>query len=90
MTVQPTQRQQDAFKQFQDATAKAVEYLQSHCPQETASTPAARLDAMQANVRSMVEAAEMIQPSLETFYGSLDETQKARLNKLDKRMASVE
>ena len=40
--VRPTDEQLDEFRRFKDATAKAVQYLQSHCPQEAAGTPGSR------------------------------------------------
>ena len=89
-SVRPNDEQLDEFRRFKDATAKAVEHLQSHCPQDVAGTPAARLDAMHANIQAMIEAAEIIKPALEEFYVSLSDEQKTRFNRLDKKMARLE
>ncbi len=89
-TVRPTDEQLDEFRRFKEATAKAVQYLQSHCPQDVAGTPASRIDAMHANIQAMVEAAEIIKPALEEFYVSLSDEQKTRFNRLDKKMARLE
>ncbi len=89
-SVRPNDEQLDEFRRFKDATAKAVQHLQSHCPQDVAGTPAARLDAMHANIQAMIEAAEIIKPALEEFYVSLSDEQKTRFNRLDKKMARLE
>ncbi len=88
--MRPNDDQLDEFRRFKDATAKAVQHLQSHCPQDVAGTPAARLDAMHANIQAMIEAAEIIKPALEEFYVSLSDEQKTRFNRLDKKMARLE
>ena len=49
---------------------------------------ATRLDAMETRLKAMVEAANTIKPSLDRFYGSLNDEQKARFNKLDRKLAS--
>ena len=89
-SVRPNDDQLDEFRRFKDATAKAVQHLQSHCPQDVAGTPASRLDAMHANIQAMIEAAEIIKPALEEFYVSLSDEQKTRFNRLDKKMARLE
>ena len=89
-SVRPTDQQLDEFRRFKEATAKAVQHLQSHCPQDVAGTPAARLDAMHANIQAMIDAAEIIKPALEEFYVSLSDEQKTRFNRLDKKMARLE
>ncbi len=89
-SVRPNDEQIDEFRRFKDATAKAVQHLQSHCPQDVAGTPAARLDAMHANIQAMIDAAEIIKPALEEFYVSLSDEQKTRFNRLDKKMARLE
>ncbi len=89
-SVRPNDDQLDAFRRFKDATAKAVQHLQSHCPQDVAGTPSSRLDAMHANIQAMIAAAEIIKPALEEFYVSLSDEQKTRFNRLDKKMARLE
>jgi len=89
-SVRPNDEQVEAFRRFKDATAKAVQHLQSHCPQDVAGTPASRLDAMHANIQAMIEAAEIIKPALEEFYVALSDEQKTRFNRLDKKMARLE
>ena len=89
-SVRPNDEQLDEFRRFKEATAKAVQHLQSHCPQDVAGTPASRLDAMHANIQAMIEAAEIIKPALEEFYVSLSDEQKTRFNRLDKKMARLE
>ena len=89
-SVRPTDEQLDEFRRFKEATAKAVQHLQSHCPQDVTGTPGSRLDAMHVNIQAMINAAEIIKPALEEFYVSLSDEQKTRFNRLDKKMARLE
>jgi LTXXQ motif family protein len=74
--VQPTGQQQDALARLSDATQKAVETIQAACPNSTPLTPVGRLEAMAQRLNAMLAAAEMIQPALEEFYGSLSYEQR--------------
>jgi hypothetical protein len=51
-------------------------------------TPPGRLDAMEKRLKAMVEAANTVKPSLDSFYSALDDEQKARFNKLGREIAS--
>jgi hypothetical protein len=75
--VKPTDAQQPNLKALQDATAKAAEILKSSCPPADARTPTARLAAIQARLDSMLQAIGTVQPALDSFYGSLNDEQKA-------------
>jgi len=87
-TVHPSEAQQANLKQLEDATNQAVSTLQNACPEDVPMTPPGRLDAMETRLKAMVEAANTIKPSLDRFYGSLNDEQKARFNKLDRKLAS--
>jgi LTXXQ motif family protein len=79
-TVKPDQTQQTALDDLKDATAKAVNVLQSACPDELPSTSTGRLEAMRQRIGTMLEALSIVQPPLQRFYDLLDDEQKARFN----------
>jgi LTXXQ motif family protein len=79
-TVQPDQAQQSALNDLKDATGKAVNALQSACPDELPSTPTGRLEAMHKRIATMLLALSIVQPPLQRFYDSLNDEQKARFN----------
>jgi hypothetical protein len=87
-TVHPSEAQQANLKELGDATNQAVSILQNACPEEVPMTPPGRLDAMETRLKAMIEAANTIKPSLDRFYDSLNDEQKARFNKLDRQRAS--
>src|SRR5262245_50906074 len=80
--VRPDEPQRGALRALQDATAQAVNQLQSDCPSYRALTPVARLVAMEQRLDAMVRAVETVQPALEKFYGALSDEQKERFNRL--------
>jgi hypothetical protein len=79
-TIQPNQGQQAALNELKDATANAVNALQSGCPEELPSTPTGRLAAMHKRIATMIMAVSLVQPPLQKFYESLSDEQKARFN----------
>ena len=86
--VHPSEAQQANLKELRDATQQAVSILQNACPEDVPTTPPGRLDAMETRLKAMIEAANTIKPSLDRFYGSLTDEQKARFNKLDRKLAA--
>jgi hypothetical protein len=87
--VKPTDAQQDALKQLQDATGKAVSLLQAACPEDVPLTPPGRLEAMEKRLQAMIEAAKTVKPALETFYASLTNEQKARFDRIGQLLAQT-
>ena len=79
-TVEPNEAQQAALNDLKDGTAKALDLLQSACPDELPSTPTGRLAAMRQRIETMLQALGLVQPPLQRFYGSLSDEQKARFN----------
>jgi LTXXQ motif family protein len=80
--VRPDEPQRGALRALQDATAQAINQLQSDCPSYRALTPVARLVAMEQRLDAMLRAVETVQPALERFYGALSDEQKERFNRL--------
>jgi ABC-type transporter MlaC component len=87
--VKPSDAQQAALKQLQDATDKAVSLLQAACPDQTPLTPPGRLEAMEKRLQAMIDAANTVKPSLDSFYASLSNEQKARFDRLGRALAQT-
>jgi hypothetical protein len=81
--VQPTDEQRMLLDQLKDATAKAVNLLQSSCPTDLPSTPTGRLAAMRQRIASMLQAVQIVRPALDKFYQSLSDEQKERFIALE-------
>jgi hypothetical protein len=80
--LRPSDAQQAALDALRKANEKAVAILQAACPDSIAQTPVGRLDAMDKRLTAMVQAAKTVQPSLQDFYSSLSNEQKAHFNTL--------
>ncbi len=76
--VGPTDAQRSLLDQLKDATAQAVNLLQSACPTDLPSTPTGRLAAMRRRIEPMLQALQIVRPALEAFYQSLSDEQKER------------
>lgn len=81
--VNPDEKQRAALNDLRDAAARAVQALQSACPDDLPSTPAGRMAAMRQRLEAMKQAVQMVRPALDTFYASLSDEQKARFNALE-------
>jgi hypothetical protein len=80
--VKPTDVQRTALDALNDATKKAADFLEANCPVDQTLTPPARVAAMEKRLNAMIEAIKIVQPALQSFYGSLTDEQKARFNQL--------
>jgi LTXXQ motif family protein len=65
--VQPDQAQQAALNDLKDATAKAVDALQSACPDDLPSTPTGRLAAMDKRIATMLLALSIVELPMKRF-----------------------
>jgi ABC-type transporter MlaC component len=81
--VQPTEHQHLLLDQLKDATANALNLLQSTCATDLPSTPPGRLAAMHQRVASMLQAVQIVRPALDKFYQSLSDEQKERFIALE-------
>ena len=86
--LKPSEAQQAKLKELETATNDAVGILQAACPDDVPMTPPGRLEAMEKRLKAMVEAANTVKPSLDSFYTSLNDEQKARFNKLGRQIAA--
>ncbi|MFZ0176839.1 MAG: Spy/CpxP family protein refolding chaperone [Pseudolabrys sp.] len=85
--LNPTDAQEAELNKLQDATNKAVSILQAACPDETPITPPGRLAAMEKRLQAMIDSANTVKPSLESFYASLTSEQKARFNRIVQQLS---
>jgi hypothetical protein len=86
-TVRPTDAQGAALDKLDEAMQKAIAILREACPNTIPQTPVGRLDVMQKRVEALIEAANAVGPALEEFYTSLNDEQKAKLNRLGRDTA---
>jgi hypothetical protein len=63
--------------------------MQAACPEDTPLTPPGRLDAMEKRLQSMIDAANIVKPALESFYASLTGEQKARFNRIGQQLSQA-
>ena len=85
----PTEQQAVALERLGEATEKASARLAEACPDGVPLTPVGRLEAMEQRLVAMIEAAGIVRPALEEFYGALDNEQKAAFNRLNRRPAQT-
>jgi hypothetical protein len=80
--VSPDDQQRAALDALANASLQAAQTIKAACPADVAFTPTGRLDAMEQRVQAMVQAVALIRPPLDSFYGMLNDEQKARFNAL--------
>jgi LTXXQ motif family protein len=71
--------QRNALAALRESAKKAAERLAADCPQDVPAAPSARLEAVEQGIDATLAAFDQVQPALATFYGALDDEQKARL-----------
>src|SRR5215471_15783028 len=71
--------QRNALAALRDSAKAAAERLAADCPQDAGAAPAARLEAVEQGIDAMLAAFDTVEPALQSFYGALDDEQKARL-----------
>lgn len=78
--VKPTADQQAAYEALKAASSSAAAGLDASCPSTMPETIEGRLDAVVTRLQALENAVSAVKPSLETFYASLSDEQKARFN----------
>jgi hypothetical protein len=71
--------QRNALAALRDSAKAAAQRLAVDCPQDVPAAPSARLEAVGQGIDAALAAFDKVQPALATFYGALDDEQKARL-----------
>ena len=84
-TIRPSQDQEAALDELEEASRSAAERLKADCESEQNLTAPARVEAMQRRLKGTLDALDKLQPALDRFYGSLSDEQKARFNRLSRQ-----
>jgi hypothetical protein len=80
--IKPNDVQRGALDALNAATTKAADFLKENCRRAEPLKPSARVAAMEHRLKTMLEAINIVEPTLENFYGLLTDEQKARFNQL--------
>jgi LTXXQ motif family protein len=80
--LQPSGGQRASFDNLKAASTNAAEIMKSSCPNEIPITPISRLDAVERRVDAMIQAVQVLRAPLDTFYGSLTDEGRRRLDSL--------
>jgi LTXXQ motif family protein len=73
------EKERTALAALREGAKAASEKLAADCPQDVPAAPSARLEAVEQGIDAALAAFDQVQPALATFYGALDDEQKARL-----------
>jgi LTXXQ motif family protein len=73
------EKERNALAALRESAKAAAQRLASDCPQDVPAAPSARLEAVEQGIDATLAAFDQVQPALATFYGALDDEQKARL-----------
>jgi hypothetical protein len=83
--VKLTEAQQAALKELRAASTKAADSFAAACPSDWPKTATERLTVMEKRMETMLAALKTVRPAFDAFYGSLDDSQKARLDAVGPR-----
>jgi hypothetical protein len=77
--------QQMGLRSLDEATLDSAKMLQAKCQPDESLTPPGRLAAMQDRLQVMQKALDTTQAALTKFYGSLNDEQKAKFDRISVR-----
>jgi hypothetical protein len=83
--LHPNDTQRAALKVLQDANARAVDILNAGCQPKDATTPPARLDAVDGRLEAIQRAVYLVSAALEDFYATLSDEQKAQFEAIGQK-----
>lgn len=72
--------QRAAYAAYADSASKATETMRAACPASPPRTVPAQMQAMEARAAAMLAAVTTVRPTLDAFYASLSDAQKARFD----------
>jgi hypothetical protein len=78
-TVGADEKERTALEGLRESANKAAERLAADCPQEVPTALSTRLEAVEQGIDATLAAFDTVEPALQSFYGALDDEQKARL-----------
>lgn len=84
-SVKPTSNQRRNLEQLASASAEAARTLAANCPKELSADLDERLNAFSHTLSTMAASLVALRPMFASYYGSLDEEQKARLLQMTTR-----
>jgi LTXXQ motif family protein len=85
--LRPNDTQRAALRVLQEANATAIGIL-SACPPQDATTPPARLDAVDGRLEAMLQAVYLVSSALADFYATLNDEQKAQFETIGQKRAT--
>jgi hypothetical protein len=83
--LHPNDTQRAALRVLQDANARAADILNAGCQPKDATTPPARLDAVDGRLEAMQRAVYLVSAALEGFYATLSDEQKAQFEAIGQK-----
>lgn len=83
--LHPNATQRAALRALQEASATAAGILAAHCQPLDATTPPARLDAVQGRLEAMMQAVGVVSAALKEFYATLSDEQKAQFETIGQK-----
>ena len=83
--LHPNDTQRAALKGLRDANARAVDILSAGCQPTDATTPPARLDAIDGRLEAMLQAVSLVSAALQEFYATLSDGQKAQFEAIGQK-----
>jgi hypothetical protein len=87
-TVRPTDAQRASLVALQNASTHAADVLKASCLTDDPLTPPARLAAIGKRLDTMLQAVKMVSSSLNNFYGTLSDEQKAQFEAIGPQRTS--
>jgi hypothetical protein len=86
LSLNDTQRA--SLQMLQDASAKAADMLKVACQPDDIITPPTRLAALAKRLDTMLQAVKLVRPTLEHFYATLSDEQKAQFEAIGPKRAA--
>src|SRR5260370_36482913 len=83
--LHPNDTQRAALKVLQDANDRAADILTSQCQPNDATTPPARLDAVDGRLAAMQQAVYLVSAARGDFYAELSDEQKAQVEAIGQK-----
>jgi hypothetical protein len=83
--VNLNETQKKAVEDLRAASNKAAEQIAAACPTQFPTDPSARFAAMEKRMEAMLQAIKTVRPAFDAFYATLDDKQKAQLDRAGPR-----
>jgi hypothetical protein len=77
--------QSKALDSLKAASAKAEENMRAACPRDVPASAPDRLAGMEKRMEAMLASIKMLRPAFDEFYQTLNNDQKARLDRVGPR-----